>query len=70
VDVIGSGKHSSLLQYGNNYCRKKFYSTGPWWQKLKAELSKLDCFRRKCQRSLKKLAEKAKQEVLNLSSVF
>jgi hypothetical protein len=28
VEVIGSGKHSSLLQYGNNYCRKKFYSTG------------------------------------------
>jgi hypothetical protein len=26
----GSGKHSSLLRYGNNYCRKKFYSTGPW----------------------------------------
>ncbi len=24
-----NGKHSSLLQYGNNYCRKKFYSTGP-----------------------------------------
>jgi hypothetical protein len=29
VEVIGSGKHSSLLQYGNNYCHKKFYSTGP-----------------------------------------
>jgi hypothetical protein len=28
MEVIGSGKHSSLLQYGNNYCRKKFYSTG------------------------------------------
>ncbi len=27
--MIGSGKHSSLLQYGNNYCHKKFYSTGP-----------------------------------------
>ncbi len=26
---MGSGKHSSLLRYGNNYCRKKFYSTGP-----------------------------------------
>ncbi len=25
VEVIGSGKHSSLLRYGNNYCRKKFY---------------------------------------------
>jgi hypothetical protein len=23
----GSGKHSSLLRYGNNYCRKMFYST-------------------------------------------
>ncbi len=29
MEVIGSGKHSSLLWYGNNYCRKKFYSTGP-----------------------------------------
>ncbi len=28
VEVIGSGKHSSLLQYDNNYCCKKFYSTG------------------------------------------
>jgi hypothetical protein len=25
----GSGKHSSLLQYCNNYRRKKFYWTGP-----------------------------------------
>ncbi len=25
-----SGKHSSLLQFGNNYGCKKFYSTGPW----------------------------------------
>jgi hypothetical protein len=25
----GGGKHYNLLQYGNNYCRKKFYSTGP-----------------------------------------
>jgi hypothetical protein len=30
VEVIESGKHSSLLPYGNNYCRKKFYSTGTW----------------------------------------
>jgi hypothetical protein len=22
-------KHFSLLRYGNNYCRKKFHSTGP-----------------------------------------
>jgi hypothetical protein len=29
VEVIGSGKHSSLLRYGNNYCCKKFYSTFP-----------------------------------------
>ncbi len=28
--MIGSCKHSSLLWYGNNYCCKKFYSTGPW----------------------------------------
>ncbi len=39
VEVIGSGKHSSLLQYGNNYCRKKFYSTGPRGQfKLKKDI--------------------------------
>ncbi len=25
VEVKGSGKHSSLLQCGNNYCRKRFY---------------------------------------------
>jgi hypothetical protein len=24
-----SGKHTSLLPYGSNYCRKKFYSAGP-----------------------------------------
>ncbi len=29
MEVIRSGKHSSLLLYGNNYCCKKFYSTGP-----------------------------------------
>jgi len=29
VEVKGSDKHFSLLQYGNNYCRKKFYRTGP-----------------------------------------
>jgi len=28
VEVIGGCKHSSLLLYGNNYCRKKFYSIG------------------------------------------
>jgi hypothetical protein len=30
--IVGSsnnGKHSSLLQYGNNYDRKEFYSMGP-----------------------------------------
>ncbi len=26
----GSDKHSILLQYGDYYCRKKFYSSGPW----------------------------------------
>jgi hypothetical protein len=26
--MINIGKHSSLLQYGKNYCNKKFYSTG------------------------------------------
>jgi hypothetical protein len=34
VEVNGSGKHSSLLQYGNNYCQKKFNSTGPWLKKF------------------------------------
>jgi len=29
VEVNGSGKHSSLLRYGNNYGGKKFYSAGP-----------------------------------------
>jgi hypothetical protein len=33
--VIGSGKPSSLLWYGNNCCRKKFYSTGPCGQYYK-----------------------------------
>jgi hypothetical protein len=27
--VNGRVKHSSLLQYGNNYGRKKLYSAGP-----------------------------------------
>jgi hypothetical protein len=30
VEVIESGKCSSLLQYGSNDCRKKFYTTGPF----------------------------------------
>jgi hypothetical protein len=29
MEANGSVKHSSLLRYGNNYGRKKFYSTGP-----------------------------------------
>ncbi len=29
MEVNGSGKHFSLLRYGINYCRKKFYSRGP-----------------------------------------
>ena len=47
--MIGSGKHSSLLQYGNNYCRKKFYSTGPWLlrsdekEKMPMKLTPLIC---------------------------
>jgi hypothetical protein len=28
VEVKGRGKHFSLLRYGNNYCRKKLYSSG------------------------------------------
>ncbi len=28
-EVTDIGKHSSLLRYGKNYCRKKFYSTDP-----------------------------------------
>jgi hypothetical protein len=39
VEVIGSGKHSRLLRYGNNYCRKKFYSTGPWLSLFKAMIN-------------------------------
>jgi hypothetical protein len=30
MEVIGSGKHSSLLRHCNNYGRNKFYDTGPW----------------------------------------
>ncbi len=33
VEVNGSGKHSSLLPYGNNYGRKKSYNTGPLFLK-------------------------------------
>ncbi len=29
VQVTASNQHSSLLEYGINYDRKKFYSTGP-----------------------------------------
>ncbi len=29
MEVTASGKHSCLLQYGYNYSRKTFYSTGP-----------------------------------------
>jgi hypothetical protein len=29
LEVNGSGKHSSLLWYGNNYEHKMFYGTGP-----------------------------------------
>jgi hypothetical protein len=28
MEVNGNGKHYRLLQYGNNYIRKMFYSTG------------------------------------------
>jgi hypothetical protein len=27
---LSRDKHSSLLRKSVNYCRKKFYSTGPW----------------------------------------
>ncbi len=30
VEVTKSSKHSSLLKYGTNYGRKRFYSRGPW----------------------------------------
>jgi hypothetical protein len=30
IEMNRSGKHSSLLRYGNNYSREMFYSTGPW----------------------------------------
>jgi hypothetical protein len=29
VEVNGNCKHSSLFRYGNNYCLKKFNTTGP-----------------------------------------
>jgi hypothetical protein len=29
VEGNGTCKHFRLLQYGNNYCRKRLYSTGP-----------------------------------------
>ncbi len=29
MELNGSGTHSSLLWYGNNYSHKKFYSTCP-----------------------------------------
>ncbi len=29
MEVKGSRKNCNLLQYGNNYGRKKLYSTGP-----------------------------------------
>jgi hypothetical protein len=34
VEVNGSANNPSLLQYSNIYCRKKFYSTGPWFYNL------------------------------------
>ncbi len=42
VEVMGSGKRSSLLRYSNNYCCKKFYSTGPW--KISFTFSITKCF--------------------------
>ncbi len=30
MNGAGSGKHSSLLQYGSNNSRKMCYGTGPW----------------------------------------
>ncbi len=30
----GSGKHSSLLRYGNNYCRKMFIVQAPGFKPL------------------------------------
>jgi len=35
MEINASGKHTSLLQYGNNYYRKNFYSTGCRWNCLK-----------------------------------
>jgi hypothetical protein len=35
MEVIGSGKHSSLLRYGNNYCRKSFIVQAPGEAKKK-----------------------------------
>jgi hypothetical protein len=32
MEVTEIDKHTSLLQSGINYGKKKFYSTGPQWQ--------------------------------------
>jgi hypothetical protein len=37
VDVTNCGKHSSLFRCGKSYCRKMFYSTGPWLDMLPGE---------------------------------
>jgi hypothetical protein len=39
LEKLASVKHSRLLQKSINYSRNKFYSTGPWWQKMAADLS-------------------------------
>jgi hypothetical protein len=38
VEVNGNGKRSSLLRWGKNYSRKKFYSAGFWSEKEKLAL--------------------------------
>ncbi len=39
MEVNGSTKHPSLLWYSNNYCRKIYCSTGPWFYNLISYLS-------------------------------
>jgi hypothetical protein len=35
MEVIGSGKHSSLLQYSNNYCNNKLKVQAPGGNSIK-----------------------------------
>jgi hypothetical protein len=34
LERLARVKHSSLLRKSVNYCRNKFYSTGPWTEAI------------------------------------